>query len=87
MTAITFTHEPSIAELCETETVYIRAMSYLVADGVKEAEACKSVCWRRLNRLHQAMPDRYRNPRSLFLSLQARRDPLAVQPNSRHARP
>ena len=45
-----FTHEPTIAELCETEAVYIRAMDYLVADGVKEREACKSVCWRRLNR-------------------------------------
>jgi hypothetical protein len=33
------------------------------------------------------MPDRYRNPRSLFLSLQAPREPLAVQPNSRQARP
>ena len=71
MTAITFTHEPTIAELCETEAVYIRAMDYLVADGVKESEASKSVCWRRLNRLHQALPDRYGNPRALFLSLQA----------------
>jgi len=71
MTAITFTHEPTIAELCETEAVYIRAMDYLVADGVKEGEASKSVCWRRLNRLHQALPDRYGNPRALFLSLQA----------------
>ena len=73
MTTITFTHEPTIAELCETEAVYIRAMDYLVADGVKEREACKSVCWRRLNRLHQALPDRYGNPRTLFLLLQARR--------------
>ena len=88
MTAITFTHEPTIAELCETEAVYIRAMDYLVADGVKESDASKSVCWRRLNRLHQAMPDRYRDPRSLFLSLhQARRRRLATQPSSRHARP
>ena len=71
MTAITFTHEPTIAELCETEAVYIRAMDYLVADGVKESEASKSVCWRRLYRLHQALPERYGNPRALFLSLQA----------------
>ena len=70
MAAITFTHEPSIAELRETEVVYIRAMEYLVADGVKEGEARESVCWRRLNRLHQALPDRYGNPRALFLALQ-----------------
>ena len=55
MAAITFTHEPSIAELRETEVVYTRAMEYLVADGVKEGEARESVCWRRLNRLHQAL--------------------------------
>ena len=58
MAAITFTHEPSLAELRETETVYTRAMEYLVADGVKEGEARESVGWRRLNRLHQAPPDR-----------------------------
>ena len=87
MTAITFTHEPTIAELCETEAVYIRAMDYLVADGVKESEASKSVCWRLLSRLHQAFPDRCGSPRALFLSLQARRRRLAVQPSSRHASP
>ena len=71
MAAVTFTNEPSLAELRETEAVYTRAMEYLVADGVKEREAIESVCWRRLNRLHQALPDRYGNPRALFLSLQA----------------
>jgi hypothetical protein len=71
MAAITFTNEPSLAELRETESVYTRAMEYLVADGVKEGEASKSVCWRRLYRLHQALPERYGNPRALFLSLQA----------------
>ena len=54
MAAITFTHEPSLAELRETEVVYTRAMEYLVADGVKEGEAREGVCWRRLSRLHQA---------------------------------
>ena len=71
MEAITFTHEPFFAELRETEALYTRAMEYLVADGVKEGEASKSVWWRRLNRLHQALPNRYGNPRALFLSLQA----------------
>ena len=71
MAAITFTHEPSLAELRETEAVYTRAMEYLVADGVKEGEARQSVCWRRLKRLHQAFPDHYGNPRVLFLSLHA----------------
>ena len=71
MPTITFTTEPSIAELRETEAVYTRAMEYLVADGVKEAEARKSVCWRRLKRLHQALPKRYTDPLALFQSLQA----------------
>ena len=69
MAPATFTNEPSLAELQETETVYIRAMEYLVADGVKEEEARKSVCWRRLHQLHQALPDRYGEPRALVLSL------------------
>jgi hypothetical protein len=73
MAAITFTHNPSIAELCETKAVYTRAMHYLVADGVKEKEARKSVCWRRLYTLHQALPKRYEDPQTLFLSLQAHR--------------
>ena len=76
MAAITFTHDPSIAELCETEAVYTRAMHYLVADGVKEKEARKSVCWRRLYTLHQALPNRYKDPQTLFLSLQAHRREL-----------
>ena len=71
MAAITFTNEPSMTELMETEAVYMRAMQYLVADGVNESEARKSVCWRRLDRLHQALPKRYGDPRALFLSLQA----------------
>ena len=71
MAAITFTHEPSLAELRETEAVYTRAMEYLVADGVKEGEARQSVCWRQLNRLHQALPNRYVNPHALFFSLHA----------------
>ena len=71
MAAITFTNEPSLAQLRETESVYTRAIEYLAADGVNESEAIKSVCWRRLNRLHQALPNRYCNQRVLFLSLQA----------------
>ena len=71
MAVITFTHEPSLAELQETESVYTRAMEYLVADGVKETEARESVCWRRLHQLHQALPDRYSDPRARFLSLLA----------------
>ena len=84
MAAITCTHEPSLAELRETETVYTRAMEYMVADGVKEKEARESICWRRLKRLHQALPDRYGNPRALFLSLQAHQRSQKAACLSRH---
>ena len=73
METITFTHDSSIAELQDTEAVYARAMEYLVADDVKEAEARESVCWRRLDRLHQALPERYSDPRALFLTLREHR--------------
>ena len=71
METITFTHDSSIAELQDTGEVYARAMEYLVADDVKEAAARESVCWRRLDRLHQALPERYSDPRALFLTLRA----------------
>ena len=32
-------------------------MKYLVADGMKEKEARKSVCWRGPYRLYQTMPE------------------------------
>ena len=73
METITFTHDSSIAELQDTEAVYARAMEYLVADDVKEAAARESVCWRRLDRLHQALPERYSDPRALFLTLREHR--------------
>ena len=53
MAAINFTKEP-FSELRETEAVYTRAMKYLVADGGKQGKVGVSVCWRKLNRLHQA---------------------------------
>ena len=56
MATITFTHEPSLAELRETEAVYTRAMEYLVADGVKEGEARESVCWRPVSYTHLTLP-------------------------------
>ena len=83
MAEITFTHEPSLAELRETEAVYTRAMEYLVADGVKEGEARESVCWRRLNRLHQALPDRYGNARSPFIKRSARALPFTSGASAR----
>ena len=76
--AFTFTNEPSITELRETEAVYIRALGYLAAVGAKETEARDSVCWKRLYRLHQALPHRYENPKALFLSLQARQRTISA---------
>ena len=72
MSSITFTNQPSLAELQQTYNVYVKALRWLVADGVKESEARKSVCWKRLLRLHEAMPNHYGSPQSMFLSLQNR---------------
>ena len=68
----TFTYEPSIEELKESQAVYTRAMEYLVADGAKESEARKSVCWRRLSQLHRALPNHYGDPLTIFIALKAR---------------
>ena len=72
MSSITFTNQPSIAELQQTYNEYVKALRWLVADGVKESEARKSVCWKRLSSLHEAMPQYYGSPQSMFLSLQNR---------------
>jgi hypothetical protein len=72
MSSITFTNQPSLAELQQTHNVYLKALRWLVADGVKESEARKSVCWKRLSSLHEAMPHHYGSPQSMFLSLQNR---------------
>jgi hypothetical protein len=53
MSSITFTNQPSLAELQQTYDVYVKALRLLVADGVKESEARKSVCWKRLSSLHR----------------------------------
>ena len=72
MSSITFTNRPTVAELQQTYDVYTKALRLLVADGVKEPEARKSVCWKRLSSLHEALPHRYGNPQSMFLALQKR---------------
>ena len=59
MSSITFTNQPSLAELQQTYDVYVKALRLLVADGVKESEARKSVCWKRLSSLHDALPNVY----------------------------
>ena len=38
MSSITFTNQPSLAELQQTYDVYAKALRLLVADGVKGAE-------------------------------------------------
>jgi hypothetical protein len=72
MSIITFTNQPSLAELQQTYDVYAKALRLLVADGVKDSEARKSVCWKRLLSLHEALPHLYSHPQSMFLGLQNR---------------
>ena len=72
MSSITFTNQPSLAELQQTYDVYLKALRLLVADGVKESEARKSVCWKRLSCLHDALPNVYGTPQSMFSALQRR---------------
>ena len=72
MSRITFTNHQYVAELQQTYDVYTKALRLLVADGVKESEARKSVCWKRLTSLHEALPHLYGNPQSMFQALQKR---------------
>ncbi|MGB1622149.1 MAG: DUF3136 domain-containing protein [Synechococcus sp.] len=86
MSLITFTNQPTIDELRQTFEVYTKALHLLVADNVEVSEARKTVCWRRLSRLHESMPNHYPNPESTFLSLKARFNPGSKTPARRRKR-
>ena len=72
MTAPTFSTIQSISELCDQHAIYLKALQLLIQDKATLKKAQKTVCWNRLNRLHEAMPNRYLDPQTLFANMQAK---------------
>jgi hypothetical protein len=69
MTAPTFTTLPTLQELRDSHTIYLKALQLLAQDGSKIEDVRETVCWKRLMRLHQAMPGLFLSPETLFLRL------------------
>lgn len=69
MTTPTYTTTLSIGELEASYPVYCKAMRILIRDGVTEDRIRRTVCWNRLETLHQSLPRHYRHPQQLFVLL------------------
>ena len=84
MTTPTFSTAQSISELRDQQSIYLKALQILIQDGSSMEKAQKTVCWNRLSRLHEAMPNQYLKPEHLFLQMLA--DTAAINPSKRKSR-
>ena len=66
----------SVGELEDQYPLYCKAMRILVRDGVTINKARRTVCWQKLEILHNCLPRQYREPEQLYLHLQ--RDQLTA---------
>ena len=69
----------SVGELEAQYPLYCKAMRILVRDGVTINKARRTVCWQKLEILHNCLPRQYREPEQLYLHLQ--RDQLTSTGN------
>ena len=60
----------SVGELEAQYPLYCKAMRILVRDGVTINKARRTVCWQKLEILHNCLPRQYREPEQLYLHLQ-----------------
>ena len=80
----TFSTTQSISELRDQQSIYLKALQILIQDGSSMEKAQKTVCWNRLSRLHEAMPNQYLNPERLFLRMLA--DTTAMNQSKKKSR-
>ncbi len=64
--------EVTIGELEASYPMYCKALRLLVREGRTLGRIQRTVCWHRLQRLHECLPTQYKDPGHLFLLL--RRD-------------
>ena len=69
----------SVGELEAQYPLYCKAMRILVCDGVTINKARRTVCWQKLEILHNCLPRQYREPEQLYLHL--KRDQLTATGN------
>lgn len=59
----------SVGELEAKYPLYCKAMRILVRDGVTLKKARRTVCWQKLEILHNCLPRQFREPEQLYLHL------------------
>lgn len=65
MTHTTFTTALTLEELVANHEIYGKALRILIREDTPIEKLERSVCWRRLDALHRALPHRYSNPHRL----------------------
>ena len=68
-----------VGELEAQYPLYCKAMRILVRDGVTINKARRTVCWQKLEILHNCLPRQYREPEQLYMHLT--RDQLTATGN------
>ncbi|MEB3307568.1 MAG: DUF3136 domain-containing protein [Cyanobacteriota bacterium] len=59
----------TIGELEAQYPTYCKALRLLIREGKSLAKIRRTVCWERLETLHNCLPSRYREPGYLFALL------------------
>ena len=59
MSQLTFTTDLTIAELETSFSIYYKSLRILILEEKTINQIRRSVCWRRLSSLHEALPYRY----------------------------
>lgn len=70
-------HGVRVGELEGQYPLYCKAMRILVHDGVSLNKARRTVCWQKLEILHNSLPRYYREPEQLYLQLKREQQPSA----------
>jgi hypothetical protein len=60
----------TIGELEANYSLYCKALRLLIQEGKSIAKVRRTVCWQRLEILHNCLPGQYREPDYLFALLQ-----------------
>ncbi len=70
MSQATFTTTLTVAELQASFPLYLKALRILVREQKPMKTIQRSVCWRRLESLHQLLPNQYKDPHQLYFHIQ-----------------
>lgn len=60
----------TIGELEANYSLYCKALRLLIREGKSIAKVRRTVCWQRLEILHNCLPGQYREPDYLYALLQ-----------------